>query len=331
MEISLVVPIYNELENIDRLYDSVRPVLEKIPGAHELILVNDGSTDGSTQTLNQLAERGQGVRVLHLRRNYGQTAAMSAGIEAARGRIVVTMDGDLQNDPTDIPMMVAKLDEGYDLVHGWRKKRQDTFLNRRLPSIVANWIISKVTDFPVHDLGCTLKAFRREVAEELRLYGELHRYIPILAAWRGARCAEVVTRHHPRRFGTTKYGISRTLGVVLDLATVKYLIHYSQSPMRLFGRMGLAAGGLGAVCLTLAAVLMILGAGAPAWSVGLLAAGVLGGLSALQFAAFGLMGEMATRTYYESQSARPFAVREVVESTDLAELDAEPLPISRAA
>ncbi|MFO1021719.1 MAG: glycosyltransferase family 2 protein [Planctomycetales bacterium] len=187
MDVSVVIPIYNEIENLERLYAAVQPVLAGLNKDWELILVNDGSTDGTTDGLRQLAGRDQHVKVIEFRRNFGQTAAMSAGLQAASGDVVVTMDGDLQNDPTDIPMMIAKLEEGYDLVHGWRKDRQDAFIHRKLPSKIANGLISWVTKFPVHDLGCTLKAMRREVAHELRLYGEMHRFIPILANCRGAQ------------------------------------------------------------------------------------------------------------------------------------------------
>eukprot|EP00913_Durusdinium_trenchii_P008840 g8306.t1 len=247
MSISVVVPIYNERENVVRLYDAACSVLEKIGRPFEIILVNDGSNDGSTELLEQLARKDERVRIIEFRRNFGQTAAMSAGMQAASGEIVVTLDADLQNDPSDIPMMIEKLEEGYDLVQGWRKDRKDPFLSRRLPSHIANWLISKVTRFPIHDLGCTLKAMRRDIAHELRLYGEMHRFIPILAHWRGARCAEVVTGHFPREFGTSKYGISRTLRVVFDLITVKYLIRYLVSPMKLFGAIGLICGIVGIV------------------------------------------------------------------------------------
>ena len=207
---------------------------------YEIILVDDGSSDGSLGVMEEMAERDPHVRVVEFRKNFGQTAAMAAGIQAATGDVIVTMDGDLQNDPTDIPKMLDLIDEGYDLVHGWRKDRQDAWLSRKLPSRIANWLISRVTVFPVHDLGCTLKAIRREIAQEIELYGEMHRFIPILARDRGAKCTEMVTKHHPRRFGQSKYGISRTLRVLLDLLTVKYLIQYLPSPMRLFGMGGLA-------------------------------------------------------------------------------------------
>src|SRR4051812_1912439 len=259
MMISVVVPICNELDNIPLLYQQLAAVLPSIGKPWEIVFVDDGSTDGSIQRLRDLAGRDERVKLVCFRRNYGQTAALHAGIEHAAGDVIVTLDGDLQNDPLDIPTLVAKLDEGHDLVHGWRKLRQDTLLTRKVPSRIANWLISKVTRFPIHDLGCTLKAMRREIADELELYGEMHRFIPILAHQRGARCCEVVTRHHPRRFGQTKYGLSRTLRVVLDLITVKYMLDYFASPMKLFGRFGLACfgvamvAGLGTVGMKLAA------------------------------------------------------------------------------
>ncbi len=241
MKLSVVIPVYNERENVRRLYDALSPVLRALPHEHEILLVDDGSTDGSFEELERLAAIDGHVKVVRFRRNFGQTAAMNAGLHLASGDVIVTMDADLQNDPADIPLMLDKLAEGYDLVHGWRKNRQDAWVNRKLPSKIANWVISRVTGFPVHDLGCTLKAMRREVAQDLQLYGEMHRFIPILAHWRSAQCAEVVTRHHPRRFGTSKYGISRTLRVMLDLITVKYMIQYLTSPMRLFGKIGLVS------------------------------------------------------------------------------------------
>jgi glycosyltransferase involved in cell wall biosynthesis len=201
MSVSIVIPIYNELENIRPLHAALDDAIHTLDRPCEMIFVDDGSCDGSLGELTALARRDPRVKVIELRHNFGQSAAMSAGIQHATGDVIITMDGDLQNDPADIPLLLGKIDEGYDLVHGWRKNRQDTFINRKLPSMIANRIISTVTGFPVHDLGCTLKAIRREVAQEVHLYGEMHRFIPILGHWRGAKCAEVVTRHHPRRFG----------------------------------------------------------------------------------------------------------------------------------
>jgi glycosyltransferase involved in cell wall biosynthesis len=228
----------------------------------------------------------------------------------ATGDAIITLDADLQNDPADIPMMLEKLADGYDLVHGWRKERQDKFLSRRLPSAIANRLISKSTGFPVHDLGCTLKVIRREIAHELQLYGEMHRFIPILAHWRGARCAEVVTRHHPRQFGASKYGLSRTLRVVLDLVTVKYMTQYLSSPMKLFGMLGLASGLVGLVA-GLSTLVM--------WFDGfhmsrnpLLLLTVFAGFVGLQFFVLGMLGELGVRTYYESQGRHPYAIRDLV-------------------
>jgi glycosyltransferase involved in cell wall biosynthesis len=311
MRLSVVIPIFNERDNIRPLYAALQQVLPLQDQEYEIILVDDGSSDGSAAELDRLARLDGAVKIVRLRRNFGQTAALSAGIEQASGEVIVTMDGDLQNDPADIPLMVAKLDEGYDLVHGWRKTRHDDLITRKIPSRIANWLIGWVTGFAVHDLGCTLKAIRREFAQDLRMYGNLHRFIPILAHWQGARLAEVVTRHHARQFGQTKYGLWRTFHVLLDLLTVKYMIRYSASPMKLFG-------GAGLLCL--AASLIAAGAtvgmkfgwgqdmtGNPL----LLLAGVLG-LAAIQFAALGLLGEVGTRIYHECQGKRPYYVRELI-------------------
>lgn len=311
MSLSIIVPIYNEQENIRHLYEALDPVLRGLEQPYEILLIDDGSTDGSQRELQALARQDARVRVIELRRNYGQTAAMDAGIRHAAGDIIVMLDADLQNDPTDIPMMLAKLEEGYDLVHGWRRDRQDAFVNRRLPSKIANWIIARVTGFPVHDLGCTLKAMRREIAQELHLYGEMHRFIPVLAHWQGARCAEVVTKHHPRRFGTSKYGITRTLRVILDLITVKYMVQYLASPMKLFGTIGLtclAISGLSALATVAMRVVQEFDmTGNP-----LLLLAATAGLGGMQFFILGMLGELGARTYYESQRKRPYAIRSLV-------------------
>ena len=307
--ISVVVPIFNELENIPVLYERLKSVLDETNEPYELLFVDDGSTDGSTDRLKQLAAEDSHVKLIVFRRNYGQTAAMDAGLHAASGDVVVTIDGDLQNEPGDIPMLVAKLREGYDLVHGWRKNRKDALLVRKVPSKIANWLISKVTGFPVHDLGCTLKAMRRELVDDLHLYGEMHRFIPILAHWQGARCVEVVTRHHPRRFGQSKYGLSRTFRVLLDLMTVKYLIQYMVAPMRLFGAMGLTAGGVGALA-GLATLWMKLVHGIDITGNPLFLLAVFCVLVAMQFFTLGMLGELGTRAYYESQGRRPYTIRE---------------------
>ncbi|MEX1225032.1 MAG: glycosyltransferase family 2 protein [Pirellulales bacterium] len=308
MSLSVVIPIYNEAENIPLTYDAVSEALGELECPYEIIFVNDGSRDASAEELDRIAERDERVKVVELRRNFGQTAAMRAGIEMASGDAIATMDGDLQNDPQDIPLMLRKLEQGYDLVHGWRKTRQDALLNRRIPSLCANWLISKITGFPVRDLGCTLKVFRREIAEDLNLYGEMHRFIPILAHWQGARCVEVVARHHPRRYGATKYGIMRTFRVILDLITVKYMIRYSTSPMKLFGGAGLLAclggGGSG-----LTAVGMKLFGGIDMTGNPLLLLSVMAIIVGMQFFMLGLLGEVSARIYHECQGKQPYRVR----------------------
>lgn len=310
VRVSIVAPIYNERDNIGPLYEQVQMVAAKL-GDYELIFVDDGSTDGSRALLEQLAAADHRLKVVQFRRNYGQTAAMQAGLQHASGQVVVTLDGDLQNDPADIPMMVARLDEGYDLVHGWRKHRHDALVTRRIPSKIANWLISRVTGFPIHDLGCTLKAIRRDIALELELYGEMHRFIPILAHQRGARCLEVVTRHHPRRFGKTKYGLSRTLRVLLDLITVKYLLDYFASPMKLFGMIGIGCGAVGAGSATATLLMKWLG-GVDMTGNPLLLLTILSVMVSVQFLSLGLLSEVSARIYYASQSKRNYAVRKLI-------------------
>jgi glycosyltransferase involved in cell wall biosynthesis len=311
MDVSIVVPIYNERDNIMPLYRQLDQVLRSMPRDYEILFVDDGSTDGSREQLRQLADADPRVKAVLFRRNYGQTAAMQAGLQMAAGDAIVTLDGDLQNDPADIPMMLDKLDEGYDLVHGWRKHRQDAWINRKLPSKLANWLISKTTRFPIHDLGCTLKAIRRDIAQELELYGEMHRFIPILAHQRGARCAEVVTNHHPRRFGKTKYGIGRTTRVILDLITVKYMLDYFASPMKLFGKIGLCCAAVAGVSGVATLAMKLLGqvdmTGNP-----LLLLTILSVMVSIQFLSLGLLGEVSARIYYGSQNKQHYAVRELL-------------------
>lgn len=299
--------MYNEVENVVQMVDAITTALQHVDYEYELIAVDDGSSDGTREKLARMVESNPRLRVVELRRNYGQTAAMSAGLEYAAGDVIVTIDGDLQNDPGDIPMLVAKIDEGYDLVHGWRKDRHDPFFSRRLPSMIANRLIAVSTKFPVHDLGCTLKAVRREIAADLRLYGEMHRFIPILANWHGAKCVEVVTRHHARKHGKSKYGIMRTFAVMLDLITVVYLTRFSLKPMRLFGGMG-AMAAIGGVALGFIAIVMKLVAGFDLTGNPLLYASLFGVMIGLQFVLMGMTAEMNTRTHYESQSRRPYAV-----------------------
>ena len=238
MNFSIVVPIYNEEDNISELYRAITSALDGTDTNYEIIMVDDGSIDGSFSALKEIAARDQRVKVIRFRRNFGQTAAMSAGFDAAAGDIIIPMDGDLQNDPADIPRLIDKLHEGYDVVSGWRSERKDTFITRKIPSILANALISSLTGVHLHDYGCTLKAYRREVLDGINLYGEMHRFVPALASQVGAKVAEMPVNHRPRLHGTSKYGISRTLRVILDLMTVKFLLTYSTKPIQLFGRWG---------------------------------------------------------------------------------------------
>lgn len=311
LSVSVVVPIYNEEENVPLMYDALNRVLSEINRNYEIIFVDDGSTDRSLSELERIAAEDQTVKIVQFRGNFGQSAAMGAGIQYASEDVIITMDGDLQNDPADIPMMMSKIEEGYDLVHGWRKNRQDAFINRKLPSKCANWLISKVTGFPVRDLGCTLKAVRNEVAKEIELYGEMHRFIPILAAWRGAKCVEVVTNHHPRRFGVSKYGIGRVFRVLLDLITVKFLIQYMISPMRLFGTAGISCLGISGFS-GLSTIAMKLISGVDMTGNPLFTLAVFSGMVSLQFFVLGMLGEMGARIYFSNDQRPPFAVRNTV-------------------
>jgi glycosyltransferase involved in cell wall biosynthesis len=306
MDLSVIVPIQNEFENIHRLHRKVKETLEPTALEYELVLVDDGSSDGSTHLMRDLAWNDPRVRVIELRRNFGQSAAMLAGIRESRGAYVVMMDGDLQNDPADIPKMISKLSEGFDLVHGWRKNRKDRWLDRRLPSWVANKLISHLTQFPVHDLGCTLKLMRREVALELELYGEMHRFIPILADIRGARCVELDVKHHPRMYGRTKYGLGRTIRVLLDLITVVYLQRYAARPMKLFGRWALLSGF---VAFLLAVTTVAASVLDQQVHVPLFIGTLMTGAVAMQFFSIGCLAEMATRISYAGRNESSYAVR----------------------
>jgi glycosyltransferase involved in cell wall biosynthesis len=309
MDVSVVIPVCNEVENLPRLYRRLIESLAATGRDFELLFVDDGSRDGSTELLRELAQEDERVHVLVLRRNFGQTAAMHAGLQHAAGQYVVTIDADLQNDPDDIPAMLDKLDEGFDLVHGWRKDRHDRWLDRKLPSLIANRLIAWTTRFAIHDLGCTLKAMRREIAQELELYGEMHRFIPILAHARGARCCEMVVSHHPRQFGQTKYGISRTLRVLLDLVTVKYLLDYFASPMKLFGRFALVSLAAAGISL-MATIAMRMAGQIDMTGNPLLLAAVLFTVVSGQFFGLGLLGEVSARIYFAQPGRRSYAVRE---------------------
>lgn len=308
--ISVVVPVHNEEENARACYEEVTAVLEKMDLPWEIIFVDDGSRDATARILREIAAGDPHVKVIEFRRNFGQTQAMSAGFEHSKYSIVIPMDGDLQNDPAEIPMMVSKLEEGYDVVAGWRKNRQDTFWNRKLPSMMANRLISRVTKVNLHDYGCSLKVIRGDIARGLRLYGEMHRFIPALAYEMGARVTEVAVNHRPRQFGKTKYGISRTFRVILDLLTVKFLLGYAMRPIHLFGSVGLASG-LGGTFLLAWATYERFFRHIPMGNRPLLALGVMLVLIGLQFIVFGLLAEILVRTYYESQNKRPYFIRTI--------------------
>jgi glycosyltransferase involved in cell wall biosynthesis len=312
MYLSLVVPVYNEVENLTPLYERVREVLDPTGWSYELILVDDGSTDGSDRMLADLHVKDPRVKVLRFRRNFGQTAALAAGFDYAHGDIVVSLDGDMQNDPVDIPKLVAKLNEGYDLVNGWRVDRQDPFLNRRLPSQMANWIIGLTTQVKIHDYGCTLKAFRRDVVKNLKLYGEMHRFIPALVGDVGARITEMPVTHHPRKRGASKYGLARTLWVILDLLTVKFLSRYATRPSHLFGFVGLLAFFLGSAITAVLGIQRIF-FGMRLSERPLLWLGILLVVVGVQFVTTGLLAEMLARTYHESQEKSVYLIKEILE------------------
>ena len=316
-DLSVVVPVHNESPNIKSLYDELTQTLGEYGRSYELLIVDDGSTDDSFEQLAALQARDSRLRVIRFRRNFGQTAAFAAGFAHARGQLVVTSDGDLQNDPRDIPAMVALIEQGHDIVCGWRKDRKDTLVTRRVPSVLANKLISWATGVPLHDYGCSLKVFRAEVVKPLRLYGEMHRFLPAIASQMGVSIAELVVNHRPRRAGATKYGLSRTIRVVLDLATVKFLLSYSTRPLQIFGLLGLIAGGLG-VLITgwLGYVRLFLHQGIADRP--LLLLGVMLVFIGVQLLTFGLLAEVMARTYYESQNKTTYVIREVREATDLA-------------
>jgi len=312
--ISIVIPLYNEEENVIELHRRLADVLGSLGKGYEIIYVDDGSVDGTPDILEGISEGNNSVLVLSLRRNFGQTAAFAAGFDFARGDVIITMDGDLQNDPADIPRLLGEIDS-YDLVSGWRKDRRDPFLSRRLPSMIANWLISKVTGVKLHDYGCSLKAYRREVIKNLKLYGEMHRFIPAVASWYGVRVTEVETTHHPRLHGKSKYGLSRTMKVVLDLITVKFLQSFSTKPIQFFGSMGLVSGAAGVLISLYLSFRKIffhdLIGGRP-----LLLLGVLLIIVGIQLIGMGLISEMLVRVYHESQRKPIYVIKRIIGKKD---------------
>jgi glycosyltransferase involved in cell wall biosynthesis len=310
-EISVFLPVYNEEPNILPLHAKLDDALNRLARTAEIIYVDDGSTDGSLRVLREVAQRDDRVRVVALKRNYGQTAAMAAGIDAARGEVLIPMDADLQNDPADIIRLLDKLDEGYDVVSGWRKNRQDKLITRKIPSMIANRVISWIGGVPLHDYGCSLKAYRREALQDVRLYGEMHRFIPIYASWVGARVSEIPVEHHARTMGKSKYGLSRTLKVVFDLMTIKFMASYQTKPIYVFGSFGMLAffvsvvAGLYAVFLKLFHKADFVQTPLPILAIVMFAVGI-------QFLLMGLLAEMLVRTYHESQEKSIYAVREKI-------------------
>jgi len=309
-ELSLFLPVLDEEENLRPMHAKIGAALDALGKTAEVIYVDDGSTDGSLSILRELAAEDKRIRVISLRRNYGQTAAMSAGIDAARGEILIPMDADLQNDPADIRRLLDKLDEGYDVVSGWRKNRQDKLISRKIPSQIANRVISWIGGVPLHDYGCSLKAYRRDVIQDVKLYGEMHRFIPIYAAWAGARVTEIPVDHHARTMGKSKYGISRTIKVIFDLMTIKFMASYQTKPIYVFGTFGMLAFLLAVIAGIWAIVLKIEGTSfiltpLPVLSIVMFAISV-------QFFLMGLLAELQVRTYHESQDKAIYAVREKI-------------------
>lgn len=310
IELSIVVPVYNEVDNVKLLVESIINTVELITNKFELIIVDDGSTDGTVKALKSIVKETPGLEVITFRRNYGQTAALSAGFDKAKGNIIVTLDGDLQNDPADIPKLIQKINEGYDVVSGWRKNRQDTFINRKLPSMIANKLISKLTGVFLHDYGCSLKAYKKEIAKEIPLYGELHRFIPALASIEGAKIIEIPVNHNARKYGQSKYNILRTFKVVLDLMTVVFLRKFMTRPLHVFGRVGMLSfftGILIELYLVCDKILFSHNIGTRP----LLFLGILLILSGIQLFSTGIVAEILIRTYYESQSKPIYKIREV--------------------
>ena len=310
-ELSIVIPLFNEVQSIPELYSQLTTTLEELGELYEVIVVNDGSRDGSMELLREIHDRDPRWRIVSFRRNFGQTAGFAAGFDYARGDIVITMDADLQNDPSGIPLLLDKMIDGYDVVSGWRKDRDDPFLTRRLPSMIANRLVSRASGVPLHDYGCSLKAYRAEVVKGIHLYGEMHRFVPAVAAWMGVTVAEVPVPHRARQYGRSKYGIDRTFRVLLDLITVRFLLGYSTRPLHVFGGFGLLSAGLGiGIGLYLTYVKLIIGE-----DIGnrpLLILAVLLVIIGVQMIGMGLLGELIVRNYYEATGKRIYVVREVL-------------------
>ena len=314
-ELSVVIPVRNESPNIDELYRDLTEALTRWGKAYEVIVVDDGSTDDSFDKLCGWQQHDERWRIIRFRRNFGQTAAFAAGIREARGRLIATSDGDLQNDPSDLPAMVRRIDEGFDIVCGWRKDRKDPWLTRRLPSELANKLISAATGVKLHDYGCSLKVFRSEVIKPLKLYGEMHRFLPAIASEMGVAISEMPVNHRARRAGSSKYGLSRTFRVILDLATVKFLLSYSTRPLQMFGMIGLPMAAVGSLILAWLAYERLFGYQSIANRPMLFFGGLLAVIG-VQFLTMGLLAEIMSRTYHESQDKPTYAIREIRQSVE---------------
>jgi glycosyltransferase involved in cell wall biosynthesis len=313
IKLSVVIPVFNEAENLPELYRELRASCQSLDISFEMIFIDDGSTDNSFQLLKELRTEDSRMKLIRLRKNFGQTAALSAGFDYAHGDIIITLDADLQNDPHDIPLLIQKIEEGNDIVSGWRLKRKDKFVSRRLPSLAANWIISKITKVKLHDYGCTLKAFRKDIVKNIKLYGEMHRFIPAIASTMGVTIAEVKVNHRPRIHGKSKYNILKSIRVFLDILTVKFLLSYSTRPLQIFGLFGLVMGVLGGIlALILSYQRLILRMGIANRPLLLLA--ILLIVIGFQFVTMGLLGEIMVRSYHETAEKHIYVVREVIDS-----------------
>jgi glycosyltransferase involved in cell wall biosynthesis len=310
MKLSIILPIYNEVESIEKLYREIKEVLDSLSFDCEIIAVNDGSKDGSLEVLKKIAGNDSDFKVINFRKNYGQTAAMSAGIDFSRGDILIPMDADLQNDPADIPKLLEKMNQGFDVVSGWRKDRKDN-ISRLIPSQIANYFISLITKVKLHDYGCTMKAYKREIVKDIRFYGEMHRFMPAYAAWYGAKITEIVVNHRPRKYGKAKYGFARTFKVILDLLTVKFLMAYLTKPMHFFGRAGLSLLFLGFLSGTASFVYKFV-FGLSFTSTPLPLFTIFLAIIGLQFILMGLLAEILIRIYYEPRGRPPYSIKEKI-------------------
>jgi len=319
-DISVVIPVFNEEENIKLLYPRLKRVLDSLKKDYEIIFIDDGSTDKTLTLLRRICQKNSRIKVVVFRRNFGQTAAISAGFDYAKGGIIITLDADLQNDPKDIPQLISKIEEGFDVVSGWRVKRKDPFLSRKLPSYISNWLISLFTGVRLHDYGCTLKAYRREIAKDIKLYGEMHRFIPALASWVGASICEVKVRHHSREYGKSKYAFSRINRGFLDLLTVKFLLSFASRPIQIFGKFGLISIFSGFICGVILVIMKLI-YGVDMTGNPFLYLSILFLLIGGQSITMGLLGEIISRTYHESQNKSIYFVKEVLDSRERPKYD----------